>query len=121
MNDLIDYTAIVKLKRTNLGELIQTRRGLKEKMDALRETLDAVNDKLAVLLIKAEVKTVGVEGTRVTLLEGGPREKLDKKKLWQKLVDMGVEVRKVKKAFSYATSETMAKASVRVTEPKEEK
>lgn len=121
MNDLIDYTAITKLKRTNIEDLIEIRRSLKAKIDVLQENLDSTNDKLAVLLIKADVKTVRVSGARVTLLEGGPRERLDKKKLWQKLVDLGVDVKKVTRAFRYATSEVMAKASVRVTEPKEEK
>ena len=54
MNDLIPHTAITKLKRTNLGDLILSRKGLKEKMDALNKWDAKLVDGLVANITKAK-------------------------------------------------------------------
>ena len=119
--DLVQWDKVKGLARSRLGDLIELRRDAKEVVDRAKEELDTINNKILTLLATADVKTVGVGETRVTLVPGGPVSKLDKKLLYTKLLEAGVPAKKVEKAFTAATVVGEERQPyILVTEPKKQ-
>lgn len=118
--DLVQWNKVKGLERSKLDLLLGERRKIKDIIDTANESLTKVNSKILNALATADVKSVAVGETRVTLVPGGPTEKLDKKKLWTRLLELGVKDKVVTKAFADSTTVEEKAPSVRITEPKEE-
>lgn len=117
---LIPWTAVKGLSRSKLDTLIEQRRTAKEELDEKKAALDAINNKIFNVIVAADVKTVGVEGTRVTLVPGGETQKLDKKKLWTRLLELGVKEKTVVTAFADSTKKGKDRSPyIKITEPGE--
>jgi hypothetical protein len=118
--DLVQWNKVKGLERSKLDLLLGERRKIKDIIDTANESLTKVNSKILNALATADVKSVAVGETRVTLVPGGPTEKLDKKKLWTRLLELGVKEKVVSKAFKDSTKPGKEKESyVKVTEPGE--
>ena len=117
--DLVPWNKVKGLEKSRLNLLIDDRSRVKAQIDALTESLTNLNNKILNALASADVKSVAVGETRVTLVAGGTSEKLDKKKLWTRLLELGVKEKTVVKAYADATEVTERAPSIRVTEPKE--
>ncbi len=118
---LIQWTQVKGLSRAHLDDLLEERRTAKEALESVKGALDAINLKILNALASVEVKTVAVGEIRVTLVPGGKTEKLDKKKLWTRLLELGVKEKVVRKAYEDSTTVDDRAAYVLVTEPKEGK
>jgi hypothetical protein len=118
--DLVQWNKVKGLERSKLDLLLGERRKIKDIIDTANESLTKVNSKILNALATADVKSVAVGETRVTLVAGGQTEKLDKKKLWTRLLELGVKDKVVTKAFADSTTVEEKAPSVRITEPKEE-
>lgn len=117
--DLIQWDKVKGLTGKKLDVLVGDRKRLKAQIDALTESLTHLNDRILTALATADVKSVAVGETRVTLVEGGQSEVLDKKKLWTRLLELGVKEKVVVKAYADSTEVRERAASIRITEPKE--
>lgn len=118
---LVQWDQVKGLGRAHLDELLNERRAAKEQIAAVQERVDAINAKILAALATADVKSVAVGETRVTLVAGGQTERLDKKKLWTKLLESGVKEKVLTKAYAAAMTVEQREAYVLVTEPKPEK
>lgn len=119
--DLVQWNQIKGLSRARLDDLIEERRTAQAALEAVKETLSGINLRILNALAAADVKTVGVGEARVTLVPGGKSEKLDKKKLWVRLLELGVKEKVVKQAYEDCTTTEDKAAYILVTEPKPER
>lgn len=119
--ELVQWNKVKGLEKSKLNLLLDDRSRVKAQIDALEESLSNLNNKILTALATADVKTVAVGETRVTLVQGGTSEKLDKKRLWTRLLELGVKEKTVVKAYADATEVVERAPSIRVTEPKEGK
>lgn len=106
-----DYTVIAGLKNTNLADIANQINAKNLEMKTLKAEVDDLKAAGLKLVIKAHVKSVMVEGLRVTKIDG-TSVKLNKKKLAAKYGT------KVLAWLEYATDRT-SYTSLKVTAPKE--
>lgn len=119
-DDLVQWDRVKGLEKSKLDVLLGQRRKLKQAEEEIGEQISTINDKILGALAVADVKSVAVGDTRVTLVPGGATEKLDKKKLWSRLLELGVKEKVVARAYAYATEMGVRVSSIKVTEPKAE-
>lgn len=116
---IVQWDQVKGLARAGFDELITWRRKVKKQIELLEETIDKINNKLMVGMMSADVKTVGVDGARVTLVPAGKTTRFDRNKCYARLLELGVKPVVVAKAYKEATTEGEREAYVLVTEPKE--
>ena len=120
--DLVQWNKVKGLERSRLDALLDLRRDAKKVEEDAMSEVAKINGKILTALVNADVKTVGIGETRVTLVPGGPTSKLDKKVLYTKLLEAGIPAKRVEKCFTAATVAGEEKQPyILVTEPKGEK
>ena len=113
---LVQWDKIASLKRSHLDGLVGERLQLKARIADLNADVAAIDSKIAASLMKADVKTVGVgEEIRVTFVPPGPSQSFNKAVAMRRLLELGVDGKKVEKAWKDATTEKERSAYVKVT------
>jgi DNA replicative helicase MCM subunit Mcm2 (Cdc46/Mcm family) len=118
---LVQWDQIVSLKRSHLDTLVSERLSLKAQIAELNGKVAQVDSKIAANFMKSEVKTVGIGEVRVTLVvPEKPAQRFDKVKAMRRLLELGVEEKKVARAWKDATTEgEVGSPYVKVTVPGE--
>ncbi len=119
--DLVQWKQVKGLERSKLDQLVEESLKAKAVVEAAEQVLKAINDKILNSLVTANVKSVAVDDVRVTFVPGRPSERLNKKKLFTRLLELGVKEKVVTKAFKGSTTKgDDTEPYVLVTPPKDE-